>query len=308
MRQKNSTSPILPYLGCVAVILIWAGWIVLSRHGAQTSLTALDLSFIRFTTALIFSVPFWFFYTWPKISLHRLILVGWSAGAVYTTLCFLAMNTAKAATAGVLINGFLPFFGAIIGYFWSRSRISRVTGIAILSVLVADGMLIGGDWSKLGNVQGGLAIVLFICASFSFSFYTVAVKKWNIQLLDIVVWIPIVNFFTILPFWLTQESGIPTTSSSVLLTQAIYQGVIVTLFAGFLVAYTIHSLGPVTSTMFMATVPGVAALMGYVFLEEPLSPIEVTSICLCSLALIINSRFSHSSPKALTSRDPASTE
>lgn len=281
----------LPYLGCLLAILIWSGWIVLSRHGAQTTLSAVDLSFIRFSTALVCSMPLWFFYRWRRIPIHHLLLISWSAGVVYTTFCFAGMATAKAATAGVLINGLLPVFGAIIGYFWNRSRISAVTGICILGILLADTILIGSDWQKLGNSQGIIAISLFCCASLSFSFYAVAVKKWNFLLMDVVVWIPIVNFFTILPFWLGQASGIPTTSLHELLLQAIFQGIVVTLFAGFLIAFTIRSLGPVTSTMFMASVPGITALIGYIGLHEPLTMIEVSSVALCVSALLINARW-----------------
>jgi len=280
-----------PYLGCVLAILLWSGWIVLSRHGAQTTLSPVDLSFIRFATALLCSIPLWFVYNWRRIPIHQLLLISWSAGAVYTTFCFAGMATAKAATAGVLINGLLPVFGAIIGCFWNRIRISAVTGGCILSILLADAMLIGGDWQKLGNSQGIIAILLFGCASLSFSFYAVAVKKWNFLLMDVVVWIPIINFFTILPFWLGRATGIPATPFPELLLQAIFQGIVVTLFAGFLIAFTIKSLGPITSTMFMASVPGVTALMGYFGLEEPLTMIEVISVVICMTALLVNSRW-----------------
>jgi len=290
-RDNHGVSRFLPYLGCLLTILLWGGWIVLSRHGAQTTLSAVDLSFIRFATALVCSSPLWYVYSWRRIPIHQLLLVSWSAGAVYTTFCFMAMATAKAATAGVLINGLLPVFGAIIGYFWNRTRISATTGACILSILLADVMLIGGDWQKLGNVQGIIAILLFGCASLSFSFYAVAVKKWDFLLMDVVVWIPIINFLTILPFWLGQDTGIPATPFPELLLQAVFQGIVVTLFAGFLIAYTIKSLGPMTSTMFMAAVPGITALMGYIGLDEPLTMIEVISVAICMTALLINSRW-----------------
>jgi len=282
---------LLPYLGCLLAILLWSGWIVLSRHGAQTRLSAVDLSFIRFTTALVCSIPLWFVYKWRRIPIHVVLLISLSAGVVYTTFCFMGMATAKAATAGVLINGLLPVFGAVIGYFWNRVRISVLTGICILSILVADVMLIGGDWQKLGNRQGIIAILLFACASLSFSFYAVAVKKWNFLLMDVVIWIPIVNFWTILPFWLASDTGIPATPMSELLLQAIFQGVVVTLFAGFLIAFTIKALGPMTTTMFMASVPGVTAVLGYLALHEPLTTIETISVVICMTALLINSRW-----------------
>ena len=290
-KVNLADSRFLSYLTCLLAILLWSGWIVLSRHGAQTTLSAIDLSFVRFTTALVCSIPLWFVYNWRRIPIHQLLLVSWSAGVLYTTFCFAGMATAKAATAGVLINGLLPVFGAVIGYLWNRTKISTLTGVCILSILLADAMLIGGDWQKLGNPQGIMAILLFACASLFFSFYAVAVKKWNVRLMDIVVWIPIINFITILPFWLGSDTGIPAVSLTELLLQAIFQGVVVTLFAGFLIAHTIKTLGPMTSTMFMASVPGITALLGYIVLQEPLSSIEAISVVICMAALMINSRY-----------------
>jgi drug/metabolite transporter (DMT)-like permease len=163
--------------------------------------------------------------------------------------------------------------------------------VCILGILLADVILIGADWQKMGNPRGIFAILLFACASLSFSFYAVAVKKWNVLLMDIVVWIPIINFIAILPIWLCRQTGIPATPLSELLLQAIFQGVVVTLFAGFLIAYTIKALGPITTTMFMASVPGVTALLGYIVLNEQLTTIEVASVVICMIALMANSRW-----------------
>ncbi len=289
-KQKDKTGRILSYLGCLCAILLWSGWIVLSRHGAQTTLSPVDLSFIRFATAFVCSVPLWFFYRWRPLAVHQLLLVCWSSGVVYTTFCFAGMATAKAATAGVLINGLLPVFGAAIGFFWNRTKISGITALCIFSILVADILLIGGDWQKLGNMQGAVAILLLGGASLSFSFYAVAVKNWHFSLMDIVVWIPIINFFTILPFWLGAETGIPVTPVKELVIQAIFQGGVITLGAGFLIAFTIKSLGPTVSTMFMATVPGVTSIMGLLVLDEPLSMIEAISVFICVSALLVNSK------------------
>lgn len=289
-KEIHKSGRFLSYLGCLSAILLWSGWIVLSRHGAQTTLSAVDLSFIRFTTALVCSVPLWFFYDWRRIPVYRLLLACWTSGVIYTTFCFAGLATAKAATSGVLINGLLPVFGAMIGYFWNGARISRVTAFCIFSILVADMLLIGGDWQKLGNSQGIFALLLLGGASLSFSYYTVAVKKWNLMLMDIVVWIPIVNFLSILPFWLGMETGIHSASVRELVIQALFQGVVITLGAGFLIAFTIKSLGPTTTTMFMATVPGVTAVLGFVALAEPLSMIEIISIFICVCALLLNAK------------------
>lgn len=301
--QSESTAPgapkLLPYLACLFFIVTWAGWIVVSRHGAQTPLTPVDLVFVRFVTALVASSPLWFIYNWRKIPWYQVIMVAWGTGAVYLLFCFAAMSSAKAASAGVLINGMLPLFGAIISYLWGGQRTSRITLLCIVAILVSDSMLIQGDLVLLASGRGALSVLLFTAASCTFSFYVVAVKKWGFNLMDIVVWVPIVNALTVIPLWLCTASGLGATPLPVIAGQAAFQGVLITLIAGAIIAYAIRALGPMTTTMFMSFVPAVTAVFGTIFLGERLNTLEIAGIALCTCALVVNSRWGTGSPKPL---------
>lgn len=289
--SDGNTPTVLPYLACLTFIFTWAGWIVVSRHGTQTAMTPVDLIFIRFLTALVASSPLWFFYGWRKIPWYRVILVAWGTGVVYLLFCFAAMSNAKAASAGVLINGLLPLFGAIIGYLWLGQRPSRVTLLCIVAILISNIMLIQGDMVLLASGRGPLSVLLFTAASCTFSFYMVAVKKWGFSLLDVVIWVPLVNALTITPVWLCCRSGLPATPISIIAGQALFQGVLITLVAGAIIAYAIRSLGPMTTSMFGSFVPAVAAVLGLLLLGEQLTPLELAAIALCTCALVINSRW-----------------
>ncbi len=273
----------------MAFIAIWSGWIVLSRYGVQTKLSAIDLTFIRFATAFVCSIPLWFFYKWRPIPWYRLLVIGWGTGAVYTTLSFLALANAKAASAGVLVNGLLPVFGAIIGWIWGRHPVSWITVLCITAIIIADALLIGADWYLMSSSKGLLSVGLFVAASATFSLYLVSVKNWSIGLMDVVIWVPIVNFVTVLPVWLFSNTGIPQADFSEVVLQAVYQGIVVTLFAGFIVAFTVARLGAVTTSLFMAFVPSVTAVAAWLLLNESLGWLEVVSLTICTIALIANS-------------------
>lgn len=295
----SNQSKLLPYLACLFFIVTWASWIVASRHGAQTAMTPVDLVFIRFVTALVASSPLWAFYKWRKIPWYRVLLVAWGTGAVYNLFCFAAMSNAKAASAGVLINGMLPLFGAVISFIWNGQRAGRVTLFCILAILVSDALLIQGDLVLLASGRGALSVLLFTAASCTFSFYVVAVKKWGFTLIDIAVWVPIVNALTVIPIWLCSKSGLSATPTSIIISQAAFQGIVITLVAGAIIAYAIRALGPMTTTMFMSFVPAVTAIFGAAFLNEQLSTLEIAAINLCTCALIINSRWGGMSVKAV---------
>lgn len=268
--------------------MIWSGWIVLSRHGVQSQLTVVDLTFIRFATALICSIPLWFFYRWRPIPWYQIILVGWGTGAVYTTLSFLALSDAKASSAGVIVNGMLPVFGALISRIWSGLAISKITLACIVLVVIADALLIGSDWAVLGSYSGLISIALLLAASLSISFYVVAIKQWGFQLMDVVVWVPIVNAISVLPVWLLSDSAILSVPTDQVVFQAVYQGIIVTLFAGFVVAFCIGRLGAVTTSLFMAFVPAVTSVLALLVLGEIPGLLAWAGIVICTVALIIN--------------------
>ena len=289
---SDSNKPtVLPYLACLFFIFTWAGWIVVSRHGTQTAMTPVDLIFIRFITALIVSSPLWFFYKWHKIPWYRVILMAWGTGAVYLLFCFGAMSNAKAASAGVLINGLLPLFGAIINFAWTGQRASRITLLCIAAIIISNSLLIQGDMVLLNSGQGALSVLLFTAASCTFSFYMVTVKNWGFTLMDVVIWVPIVNALTIIPIWFCSTSGLPATPISIIASQAAFQGILITLIAGAIIAYAIRSLGPMTTSMFGSFVPAVAAVLGLIFLGEQLTPLEIGAIALCTCALLVNSRW-----------------
>jgi len=101
------------YLACISVVLIWSGWITISRYGVHTMLQPADITLLRYCTALVFVSPLIFRHHWPKFKLHQYLVVGLGVGFPYTMSSFYGLRELKAAHAGVLVNGMLPIFGAL---------------------------------------------------------------------------------------------------------------------------------------------------------------------------------------------------
>lgn len=126
MQKSIKSSRLLSHCAGAVVVLIWSGWITLSRYGMMTALSPGDLTMLRYATALIFVVPVMFFLNWRRHRTLTWLVVGLGVGFPYTLLSFYGLKTTGAAHAGVLVNGMLPVFGAIAAYFVFGQRISNV--------------------------------------------------------------------------------------------------------------------------------------------------------------------------------------
>jgi len=269
----------------VAVVFIWSGWITLSRYGMQSPLTPSDLTMLRYATALCCVLPLLLRYDWKKHSLFQWLVVGLGVGFPYTMLSFYGLKTIGAAHAGVLVNGMLPVFGAGVAYFFFSQKISYLRYLAIVLVFASNAIMAGSDVVH-PELLGGL--LMLVGAAVVYTAHMTGIRLWKVHFKDVLVMVPLVNVVLFLPFFLLQQpSSFGQISVSELAVQAVYQGIVVNIVALMCVAYSIHHLGTIVVSLFMAFVPVVTAVFGWMFLGEILSGGELFGIGGCTTGLII---------------------
>lgn len=271
-------------LGAVLITIIWSGWIILSRVGVQSNLTPEDLTLIRFGTASIVTLPFALRYNWKKLTLWKAIIVALGCGFPYTMFSFYGLQSTRAANAGVIVNGLLPVFGALLAYLLLTEKSSKQRLMAITVILVANMVMMGNPGNVMQNWFGWLMLV---CASFVFSCYLFLGKRWGFTTLDVLAFLPIINFLLFIPWWFTKDTGIPTAPLADIILQAAYQGVLVSVIALLLTFYAIQHIGSMTLSIYLSFVPFITALFAWIFLKEKLIFNEIISIVMCSLGLLL---------------------
>ena len=122
----TSQNRALGLASAAAVIVIWSGFIVFSRAGVTTGLTAYDVTALRFMVAGLVSLPFALF-AWPRhLPLRAQAMIAFSGpGMVYSLLMYLGLSQASAAYGGVFANGGLPVFTMVIAWLIGRERPNR---------------------------------------------------------------------------------------------------------------------------------------------------------------------------------------
>lgn len=273
------------YLAAVVVLCIWSGWITLSRMGVQTQLSPYDITFLRFGTAALLTLPFSIRYDWSSVKWHRVLLVALGCGFPYTMFSFIGLKTIKAANAGVLVNGMLPVIGLFFILFWFKEKVSRTKVVAIFCLLLANVMMM--NWTSTFSSVYIMGILALISAALVFSIYMAATRMWGYTMKDVIAFVPLVNAVLFLPVWLYFPSQILYTPFADVLLQVVYQGVVVSILALLLITYAVGRLGSGTMSIFLSYVPALTALLGYLFLQESLSSLEQMGIVLCSVGLIV---------------------
>lgn len=281
-----TTNILLGLASAIGVIAIWSGFIVFSRAGVHTNLTAYDISALRFMVAGVVVVPFAWTW-WPRhLPLRaQLIMSACGPGATYALLMYLGLGKASAAYAGMFANGSLPIFTAVPGWVISRKAPGRHQLFAI-SVIVIGGLLLGWRGAQTGgeNVTSGIA--LFLSSSAILSVYIYGVKHWQIAPRQALALVTVPNALLYVPLWFFfLPSGMADTNSSTIVFQALYQGLGPGFLAIILFALEVKHLGPTQTAGFSASVPATATLLAIPVLSEVPNSLEWTGIAIVTTGL-----------------------
>lgn len=290
--QENTISTkktkLLGVLAAFTMMLIWSGWIVSSRWGLTSSLEPLDLTWMRFVVATLITLPFSISYNWKQFQLKKALFISLSYGAPYAWLAYLGLIHTPSANASVIINGGLPVVTSLVAALFFKEHITRSV-IVLVGFIFAANMLtfIGEDVLTLDYFVGASLLVL---ATTSLAVYMASVKAWEVSVRDIMVWVPIINALIMTPIWLAFSNGLSNFTqlpTNELLFHLLYQGVLVSVVALFLFSFAIRAIGAVASSILMAFVPSVTAILGIFVNDETPSLIQWVGIACCSMGLIV---------------------
>jgi drug/metabolite transporter (DMT)-like permease len=162
-----------------------------------------------------------------------------------------------------------------------------VAALAFWSAAIPDARVLAGD-------------AMFIAASGLGALYVLQVRRWGISAVQGAAIVTVYSALVVVPWYAWQASStLWRAGAADLLWQVLWQGVMVGAVALIALNYTITRLGPERSTLLVALVPVMAAVLGMVFLGEVPSPLETVAILVISAGVSIGaSRAYGGSPAA----------
>jgi len=270
-QPQGLLKPFLGYICASAVAIIWATWLVVTRSGAQSTLTVFDLAALRYGVSAIFALPLvLYFKPWKSMPIQRIALLTFLLSPIYILFVFGGFVYAPAAHGGIFMNGVLPAFTLLIGWYWLSEKVSVMQLVGLAAIIVGACLAVA-DASQLSLSSSWIGDMMFVIAAIFFSAYLVISRLWQIKTLQILMCSSVINAIIFVPVWyFLLPSGIAEASESQLLIQTLYQGLIPNLLGLLLVATAVRHVGPAATAAFMAAVPSLGSILSLIFLgEEP---------------------------------------
>ncbi|WP_022955951.1 DMT family transporter [Perlucidibaca piscinae] len=265
------------FLYAAVTLLIWSSFVVVSRLGAESTLTAFDISALRIATAALVLSPWWL----PRLLRPALRQLRWYqslsfamlAGIFYPLLAYLGFESAPASHGAVLISGMLPFFTSVLAFFLLGERPGRTRVLGL--VLILSGVLTllfsqhAPAASSASTLSGDLCL---LGASAVWSLFTVLLKVWRVRAFDVTLGVSAFSALIYLPvFLLFLPSQLAQASYAEIGLQAFFQGFVVVCVAMWTYARAVELLGSVRVVIMMSGVPVVGVLLAIPVLGEALS-------------------------------------
>jgi len=282
MERSIKFDKVTGLLAGLVVVMIWSGWIIISKWGLSRSLTVWDVTGVRFLTAAAIIALYALLSKTSLKSIFTLpiIICSLCCGALYVCASLIGLLISDAANTGVIINGTMPIMCALILYVWKKGRLGRTQYLGITLILVANSLL----FTSSGGASL-IALLWLLLAAFFIAFYSVSMKIWQINIKTIMISVPIVNALFFTPIWFFLPTHLSIAPVSEIILQGVYQGIVVSILALFWMSYCINKLGAVSASAIMALVPVVSVLLAIWILDQTLTLQMAVAILICSVGI-----------------------
>lgn len=286
------SSALQGYLAALATVVIWAGFILISRLGGKTALTGWDIVALRLGTASLVLLPFSLNFpagTWRSLRMWAMALIG---GLIFLVFVYAGFKRAPAAHGGILLPGMQPFLVTALAWLLMGSRPSRLRLFGLIPIAagvacVAAPQLLGAH-SGPSTLDGDL---LLLGGSIAWATYSVLVKKWVVDAWLLTRFVALASTLVYMPLYLLWlPKGIDQVPTSMLLLQGLYQGLGPTIIAMLLFLRAVAILGAERTGALVALVPVMAGLGAVPMLGEPLTGWLVAGLLLVSGGAFISAR------------------
>lgn len=267
---------------CAALtVAIWCGFILVSRFGGTSGLSAYDVTALRLGTATLVLLPLWLWRRPPGVFSLRMTVLALLGGLGYALLVYSGFRYVPAAHAAVLLPGLLPFEIALVAWLFTGERPGRMRGLALGVIALGVASLAIENRTTGGSMTGAL---LMVGASLCWAVYTVLARHWRVPPWSATQGVSLIAAAIYLPLYVAllpkQLGSVPWTVAA---AQGFYQGVMAMIVAMILYLKAVESLGAARTGTLMALVPAISGLAAIPILGESVSSWIIAGLLLVSM-------------------------
>ena len=277
------------YLAAFGAVLIWSGFILVSRMGGISPLLSYDVIAIRYATCAALVLPIWWFKFRFKLWQPKFIICSLFGGLGYALFAFQGFETTPGSQSAVLLPGLIPVMIIVLSvvvnkqkHAWSKwFGVAVITsGIAVLFLqeFLAQGTLSIGHLSLAG-------------AAFCWGIFSVLLSRWQITPWQATASLAIITCTIYMPiylFWLPKNISFELVSAGLwgdILLQSFYQGFMATIVQMLLYVRAVQIIGAANMGTMMAMVPVIAGVSALFVFDEPVKMSLIIAMATVSIGV-----------------------
>ncbi|TCS42511.1 DMT family transporter [Reinekea marinisedimentorum] len=280
------------YAAIAMVVFIWSGFALTMRAISSSGLTTADVALIRFALPVFVFAPF------SRRQWHEIRRIRWldamlilTAGVPFFYLAALGAKTAPAAFVGTVLAGTSPLFVAILAACFSRQKITKNRGFALLLILAGVfSMLFGQSGPLTQQMFNGLIFLLL--GGLVWAAFTMSVKRSRLSPISVAIVMSggslAITLLLIMTGMVKSNIGVFSLHDAMpfILVQGLCVGVLAT--TGY--SYAVSQLGSAKSSTFGSLSPALTALLAVPVFHESLTLFVVIGVSLAVLGVVLSNR------------------
>lgn len=273
----------------LAAALIWSGMIVAVRFGLRTSLTAWDITALRFGVGGVLLLPT---LLREGLALDRL---GWGGVAALVIGCgapmVLIVNTgllfAPVAHAGALFPGMVPMFVALMAIPILRERFTPAKKIG-MALMLGGVIAIVVNAGGLAGSRQSIGHALFLTGAILWACYTIAMRRFRLDGMHAAAIAAVGSLVLYLPVYaVVAGASLFHAALADIALQAFVQGFLTAVVSLVLYGRAVGILGALGGATFPALVPAMVAMLGIPVLGEWPGWIDWAAIIVTSIGVYV---------------------
>jgi len=283
------------YVCAGLVVVLWSGFSLAGRYAALAPgvrLTPWDLAGLRYATALPFAVGLYVAGPGRGLGWRRSVVVAGLAGLCFPLPAYVGFSYAPAAHAAVIMSGTLPFFVSLgLALIGTEQRGGAARVQSLVALLLGIGLLGYAAYVQGARPGAWRGDLLFLAAVIAWAGFTIVARRWAVTPWQVVSTVGIWAGLLYLPVWaVALPSHLGQVSIGVIASQAVMQGVLVTVVSVVLFTRALMLLGAERVSLVTALVPGVTSALAVPLLGEELGLADLAGLVLVSVAVALGVR------------------
>ncbi len=279
----------LAYACCV--VILFSGFVIVSRLGFSTVLTVGDIAALRFGISGLVLSPILVRHGLSGLRIHQAVILAMLGGLGFALFAYAGFSLAPAAHGAVLIHGTLSLTTAslILACGGGAPNRGRAAGLAIIVSGIA-----AMAWDGFANASPSLLIgdACLLLASLCWSGYGLYVRHLGLPAVRAAAVVAVISALMFLPAYaLLPDKTMLEAQWQELLLQGVFQGILIGAASIFIYTRAIALLGAGEVSLFTASVPVITVLAASALLAEVPGFSSLVGVALVTIGMSIALRY-----------------